>query len=156
MAILILIGVVCVLFLLHRLGFLLRFPLSWDLVRRIFLYILLLLGLLGFLSKAWSIVVSLEHLPPRWLISPSGNPIIDIVSTVTLGIALYGIWRWKKWGAYLVLVRLAFTIAIQLFVYRSLSWRLFHNYTGRENVFADLSGAVMWIIAFSLTWKHFE
>lgn len=155
MAVVILAIVVCFLVILKRLGLMPHFVFSWDLVWRIFVYILLLLGALTVAVKSWSIVVVVARLPRRWLVSPSANPIIDVVSTAALAVALYGIWKWKKWGAYLVLLRLAFTVALQIFVYRSLHWQLFRNYTGMENVLADLWGAVMWIIAFCLTWKHF-
>jgi len=106
--------------------------------------------------KTWSIVVVVAHLPTCWLVSPSATPIIAVVSTATLALALYGVWRWRKCGAYLVLLRLAFTVGVQVFVYRSLHWQLFRNYTGMENVIADWWGAFMWIIACSLTWKHFK
>lgn len=156
MAILLLVAVVCSLVVLHKLGLMPNFVFSWDLVWRIFIYILILLGVLTLVVKTWSIVVVLMHLPQRWLVSPSANPAVDGVSTAVLAIALYGIWRWRKWGAYLVLLRIAFTVTVQVFVYRSLKWRLFHNYSGTKNLIADFSGALMWIIAFSLTWKHFE
>ena len=106
--------------------------------------------------KTWSVVVVLAQLPPRWLVSPSANPVIDVFSTAVLVLALYGVWRWRKWGAYLVLLRLAFTVAVQVFVYRSLHWQLFRNYTGMENVLADCWGAFMWIIAFTLEWRRFS
>ncbi len=141
--------------ILHRIGLLKNLSFSWDLIWRLFLYILLALGVIGFLTKIWSISVIIAHLPSRWLISPSRDPLIDLVSTVMLGIALYGIWRRKKWGAYLVFVRLAFTIAVQVFVYQSLSWQLIGDYTGLENISADLVGALMWLLAFALTWGHF-
>jgi predicted ferric reductase len=98
MAIVILAIVVFSLAILHSLGVLPRFVFSWDLVWRIFIYILLLLGVLTVMVKTWSIVVVLAHLPQRWLVSPSADPVIDIVSTVVLALALYGVWRWKKWG----------------------------------------------------------
>jgi len=153
---LMLIIVVASLVLLHRLGLLPRFSFSWDLVCRIFVYILLMLDGFAFLLKTWSIIVILAQLPGRWLVSPSADPAIDVVSTTALGIALYGVWRWRKWATYLVLIRLAFTMAVQLFVYPSPSWRLVHGYTNFESVFTDLSGVVLWTVAFSLTWEHFE
>lgn len=156
MAIVLLAIVVGLLMVLHKIGLLPRLVFSWDLVWRIFIFVLLLLGVLTVIVKTWSIVVVMAHLPQRWLVSPSASPAIDIVSTGVLAAALYGIWRWKKWGAYLVLLRLAFTAGVQIFVYRSYHRRLFRNYNGTENLFADLSGAIMWIIAFCLTWKHFE
>lgn len=155
MAIILLALIVGSLVTLHRLGVLQRFNFSWDLVWRIFIRILLWLGVLTVAVKTWSIVVVLGHLPRRWMLSPSANPPIDILSTAVLALALYGIWRWRKWGAYLVLLRIAFTVVVQVFLYRSLQWHLFRNYTGSENVLADFSGAVMWIVAFCLTWKHF-
>lgn len=156
MAIVFLAVVVSSLVILHRLGFLPGFDFSWDLVGRIFIYILLLLGMLTVVVKTWSVVVVLAQLPPRWLASPSANPVIDIFSTAVLVLALYGVWRWRKWGAYLILLRLAFTVAVQVFVYRSLHWQLFRNYTGMENVLADFWGAFMWIIAFTLAWRRFS
>lgn len=122
----------------------------------LFLDILLLLGLLGVLSKTWSIVVVVGHLSSSLLVSPSQNPLIDTVSTVALALALYGIWPGRKGGAYLVLARLAFTIAVQVFIYQSFSWQLFRNYTGEENAVADLIGGAMWLLAFSQTWRSFS
>jgi len=142
--------------LLHRLGWLSRFSFSWDLVARVFVYILLTLDALAFLLKAWSITVVLAQLPARWLVAPVGNPAIDVATTSALGIALLGIWRWKKWAAYLVLIRLAFTMAVPLSLSPSLSLRLLHDYTNLESVFADLSGVVLWTLAFSLTWERFD
>ncbi len=155
-SLLILIFILAVLFVLHSLGILRNFSFSWDFVGRLWLYILLGFGILTLLVKTWSIVVILTHLPANLLISPSQNPAIDIFSTVILAIGLYGIWRWKKWGAYLVLLRLAFTIIVQVFVYHSLNWQLIADYTGKDNLFADVSGAITWVIAFSLTWGHFN
>ena len=153
---LMLITVVGSLILLHRLGLLSRFSFSWDLVCRIYVYILLMLDGLAFLIKTWGIVVVLGEIPERLLAPPSVNAAIDIVSTTALGVALYGVWRWRKWAAYLVLIRLACTMVVQLFIFPSSSWRLFHGYTDLESVFTDLSGVVLWTVAFSLTWEHFE
>jgi hypothetical protein len=101
-------------------------------------------------------VVVLAHLPARLLVSPSRDPALDILSTVVLAVALVGIWRRKKWGAYLVLARLAFTIGLQVFVYRSLGWHLAQNYSGLDNVLADFSGAAMWLVAFAGAWRDFS
>jgi hypothetical protein len=144
------------LFFAKRMGLAPRLILSWDLAWQILIYILLAFGVLGFLAKAWSIAVVLAHLPSTWLVSPSGDPGIDIVSTGMYGIALYGVFRWKKWGAYLIFVRLAFTICMQLFLYHSASWNLVAGYTGADNLFADLSGAFTWLLAFVLAWKRFS
>ncbi|MGA8529162.1 MAG: hypothetical protein WB622_05565 [Acidobacteriaceae bacterium] len=125
MAIVLLAVVVGSLVILRRLGLMPRFVFSWDLVWRIFVYILLLLGVLTVIVKTWSIVVVLAHLPHRWLVSPSANPVIDAVSTAILAIAHYGVWRWRKWGAFLVLLHIALTVVVQAFVYRSLHWHSF-------------------------------
>lgn len=111
-----------------------------------------MLGVLGLLSKLWNIVVVLAHLNARLLISPSRDPLIDMLSSAGLALALYGVWRRRKWGAYLIFVRLAFTIVVQVFIYHSLNWRLTRGYTGRENVWADAMGAAMWLLAFWRTW----
>jgi hypothetical protein len=74
--------------------------------------------------------VVLAGLNSRSLISPSREPTIDIVSCLLLAAALYGIWRLKKWGAYLVLLRLGYTIVVQVVVYQSLSWQLIGSYSG--------------------------
>ncbi len=155
-SLLILAGVMAALFILKRLGFLPRLIFSWDLTGRILIYILLAWGILGVISKTWSIIVVLAHLPSAWLVSPSANPVIDIISTIAYVAALYGIYRWTKWGAYLIFVRLAFTMVIQVFVYHSLGWQLVGNYTGLDNLLADLSGGVTWLIAFALPWKRFR
>jgi hypothetical protein len=89
-------------------------------------------------------------------ISPSRDPALDITSSVMLAVALFGIWRWRKWGAYLIFVRLAFTIIVQLFIYHSLNWQLIGNYTGIENVIGDLLGVVLWFWAFSRKWSYFK
>jgi len=39
-----------------------------------------MLGGLAVVAKTWRIVDVLAHLPPRWLVSPSANPAIDIAS----------------------------------------------------------------------------
>ncbi|MGH7141259.1 MAG: hypothetical protein ACREGH_01315 [Minisyncoccia bacterium] len=116
---------------------------------------MLALGVLGVLAKAWSIIVILAHLSPALLISPSQNFSLDIVSTIVYAVALWGIWRFKKWGAALVFVRLAFTIFLQLFIYHSLSWHLAAGYTGLDNLYADISGGLTWLIAFVWLWKYF-
>jgi hypothetical protein len=143
------------LFLLQRFGVLPNFSLSWDLAWRTFLNILLVLGIFGLVSKIWSIVVVLGRFDAK-LISPSRDPLVDIASTALLALALYGVSRRRRWGAYLILARLVFTIAVQVFVYRSVGWRLVGNYTGLENVFADLSGAMMWLVAFNRNWAAFR
>lgn len=155
MALLIALVVVGVLFLLHRLGFLRDLTLSWRLFWTVFLNVLLLFGLAAVAAKTWSIVVVLGHLDPRLLISPSRDPYIDIASTAVLALALYGVWRRHKWGAYLVLARLAFTVGVQVLVYHSLGWQLARSYTGAQNVAADLIGAAMWLLAFNRTWDQF-
>ncbi len=124
--------------------------------RGLFLDLLLLFGVIGLATKLGSIVIVLAHLNTHLLISPSSNPAIDIPSSVMLAVALLGIWRWKKWGAYLIFARLAFTIIVQLFIYHSLSWQLIGNYTGIENVIGDLLGVVLWFWAFSRKWSYFK
>ncbi|HEY6516077.1 MAG TPA: hypothetical protein VIY50_08030 [Steroidobacteraceae bacterium] len=155
MALLLLGVIVGGVFLFHRLGLWQHFSLSWDLAWRIFLNILLVLGVLGLISKVWSIAVVLGHFNAALLISPSRDPGIDIASTAVLALALYGVWRRWKWGAYLIFVRLAFTIGVQVLVYHSYGWHLVRNYSGAENLYGDLSGAVMWLLAFNRNWAYF-
>jgi hypothetical protein len=156
MALLILGLIVGGLFVLCRFRILPNLSLSWGLIWTIFLNILLVLGALGFVSKAWSIVVVLGHLNAKFLVSPSRDPVIDIASAAVLALALFGVWQRRKWGAYLIFIRLAFTIGVQVLVYHSLGWHLARNYTGADNVYADISGAVMWFLAFNRNWKHFR
>jgi hypothetical protein len=156
MALLLAAVIVGLLILLHRAGFLPDFSLSWTLFWTVFLNILLALGVVTVLVKAWSIAVILGHLDSKLLISPSRDPLIDIGSTAALALALYGIWRRWKWAACLVLARLAFTIGVQVFVYHSLHWQLVRNYAGYQNVLADLIGAAMWLLAFNRTWAQFR
>jgi hypothetical protein len=156
MALLITVLIIAVAFALRGVGVLATFQFSSRLFWNLFLNVLLALGVLAVVIKAWSIVVVLGHLNPKLLISPSQDPIIDIVSTTALALGLYGIWRRRKWGGYLVLARLAFTIGVQIFIYHSLDWQLFRNYSGIDNVLADVSGAIMWLLAFNRTWPDFR
>ncbi len=121
-----------------------------------FLGVLLIFGVIGLATKIWSIIIVLAHLNTHLLISPSRDPALDITSSVMLAVALFGIWRWRKWGAYLIFVRLAFTIIVQLFICHSLNWQLIGNYTGIENVIGDLLGVVLWFWAFSRKWSYFK
>jgi hypothetical protein len=156
MALLITVLIISVLFLLAAVGVLPTFRFSSNLFWNLFLDVLLVLGALAVVLKAWSIVVVLDHLDPKLLISPSRDPIIDTVSTTALALALCGIWGGRKWGAYLVLARLAFTIGVQIFIYHSLDWQLVRNYSGLDNVLADVVGMTMWVLAFNRTWADFR
>jgi hypothetical protein len=123
--------------------------------RGLLIDVLLVLGGIGLLTKLWSVFVLEAGLSSRLLISPSRDPIIDIISCLLLAAALYGIWRLKKWGAYLVLLRLAYTIVVQVLVYQSLSWQLIGSYNGISNLLGDVLGAVLWVWAFSRKWSFF-
>jgi len=124
--------------------------------RGAFLNVLVVLGVIGLLTKLWSIVVIMAHLNSRLLISPSRDPLIDISSSVLLALALFGIWHLRKWGAYLVLIRLAYTVIVQLFLYHSLAMPLIGNYNGTQNVLGDVLGAALWLWAFSRKWSYFQ
>ncbi len=132
--------------------------------RGVLLTILLIFGVIGLLAKIWSIIVVLANLNMSWMISPSQNPLIDTVSTLILAVALYGIWQWKKWGAYLIFGRLAYTMFVQLFVYHSLGWQLislypgtgYGTYTGLFNIGTDIFAVFMWLLAFSRKWTYFK
>jgi len=155
-ALLLLCVILILLFGLQRIGIGVKRQISWRMAGSIFLYILLALGVLGVIAKAWSIAVILLHLNPAWLVSPSQNPVLDILSTVIYAIALYGIWRRRKWGAYLIFVRLALTIFLQVYVYHSLHWQMTAGYTGLDNLYADFSGGATWLIAFYWMWAYFS
>lgn len=155
MALLVALAIVGVLVLLRRLGFWPDVPPSWNLFWRIFLNVLWVLGVAAVVAKAWSIAVVAGHLDPRLLVSPSRDPFIDGISTAFLALALYGVWERRKWGAYLIFVRLVLTICIQVFVYHSLQWHLVRHYTGAQNLAADFVGVAMWLLAFNRTWDMF-
>jgi hypothetical protein len=155
-SILILAFIVTALFIFRRIGLFPNVPLTWDLVWRIFLRILIAFGVLGVIAKVWSLVVVRGHLNTAWLVSPSQNPLIDGISTVIYAVALVGVWRWRKWGAYLIFVRLGLTVFVQVFIYQSLGWQLAAGYTGLDNLYADLSGALTWLLAFFFNWIHFK
>jgi hypothetical protein len=116
----------------------------------------------------------------NWLPAPTGDFVLwlrayqpgaavlsgeyHISSTALLAAALLGIWRWRKWGAYLIFVRLAYSMVVQIFVYHSLGWQLislypgtgYGTYTGLFNIVADLLGVVTWFLAFYFTWPYFK
>jgi hypothetical protein len=71
-------------------------------------------------------------------------------------VALFGILPLRKWGAYLVLIRLAFTIIVQVFVYHSLGMPLIGNYNGTQNILGDVLGAALWLWAFCRQWSYFK
>jgi hypothetical protein len=52
-----------------------------------------------------------------------------MAETAMLAIGLVEVLRWKRWGFYVVLVRLGITILVQLFVYNSLSQSLIAGYS---------------------------
>jgi hypothetical protein len=54
-----------------------------------------------------------------------------------------------------VLLRLAYTIVVQVLVYQSLSWQLIGSYNGISNVAGHVLGAVLWVWAFSRKWSSF-
>ena len=93
---------------------------------------------------------------PNLEISPSGSVPVDMVETGILVVAIIGVLRWKKWGFYLVLVRLAITVLVQLFLYQSLGQQLIAGYNGTTNVIDDFVGAALWIWAVYRKWSLFE
>ncbi len=64
--------------------------------RGLFLNLLLLFGLIGPLAKIWSIIVVIAYLNNSLMISPSKYPLIDILSSLPLAVALFGIWRMRN------------------------------------------------------------
>jgi hypothetical protein len=56
--------------------------------RGLFIDVLLVLGVIGLFSKLWSVFVVEAGLNSRLLISPSREPIIDIISCLLLAAAL--------------------------------------------------------------------
>ena len=124
--------------------------------RGTFIDVLLIIGVIGLLTKVWSIAVVLAHLNRNLMISPSRDPLVDLSSSALLALALFGIWRLRKWGAYLVILRLAYTILVQLLLYQSLGWGLIGSYNGAQNIIGDLLGAGLWLWAFSRKWSSFK
>ena len=88
--------------------------------------------------------------------SPSGSIPLDMTETAILAVGLVGVLRWKKWGFYLVLIRLGITILVQLFLYQSLGQQLIGGYNGTTNVVFDFVGVAFWIVAVSRKWSYFE
>ncbi|HWE46747.1 MAG TPA: hypothetical protein VG407_12040 [Caulobacteraceae bacterium] len=155
MALPILALVVFCLFVLQRFGVLREHRLSWDLTWRIFLNILTTLGVVTVLVKLWSVAIVTYHLDNRILAAPTTDPPAAIASAVVLALGLIGVWRRRKWGAYVVLGRLVLVVALQAYAYRSLGWDLFRGWNGAENVTANLVSLMLWTWAFACTWKHF-
>lgn len=78
--------------------------------RGVFLTVLIIIG---FLIQIWDVVDFLSHSPNAFSI-PWWN-FYSFINLVFSFIALYGIWRWKKWGAILwVILDLIFLIFIPL------------------------------------------
>ena len=123
--------------------------------RGIFLYFMIIFGVVTVLVKVFS-VIALASKHSNLIISPSGSPAIDLFSTALLVVALIGIWKWKKWGAYLVFIRLAFTMIVQFFIYQSLGLSLIAGYNGTFNFIADVAGAGLWVLALYRKWSYFE
>lgn len=112
-------------------------------------------GVITIIAKVFS-VIALVSRHGNLIISPSGFPAIDLFSTALLVVALIGIWKWKKWGAYLVFIRLAFTMIVQFFIYQSLGAILIAGYNGTLNFLADIVGAGLWALALYRKWPYFE
>ncbi len=155
MALLVLLLIVAGLFVLQRFGSFRDYRITWDMTGRLFLNILTAFGVLTVVMKLWSVGVVAFHLDSRLMLSPTRYPPVDIASSVVLALGLIGVWRRRKWAAWVVIARLVFTIGLQLFIYRSLGWDLFRGYTGEDNALADIVGLLMWALAFAFTWKHF-
>jgi hypothetical protein len=123
--------------------------------RGLFLTVVIAFEFLTVLVKVLSDVALVTN-HPNLEISPSGSVPIDTVETGILVVAIIGVLRWKKWGFYLILVRLAITILVQLFLYQSLGQQLIAGYNGTENVIDDFVGAGLWIWAVYRKWSFFE
>jgi hypothetical protein len=132
-----------------------RRPVTWDLTGRTLLDILTTLGALTAAVTFWSIGVVAFHLQDRTFFEPIRFAPLAILSSIVLALGLIGVWRRRKWGAWLVLAQLAFTAATQTFTYRALGWDMFRGLTGWVNVTGDVASLVLWVLALLWTWKHF-
>ena len=123
--------------------------------RGIFLTVVILFHVLTVIVKVFSdmaLVTGNSSLE----ISPSGSVPIDLSESAILVAGIVGLLRWKRWGFYLILVRLAVTIAVQLFVYHSLGQNLIAGYNGTLNVIYDFAGAAIVSLAVYRKWSYFE
>ena len=103
----------------------------------------------------WSVGVVAFHLEDRAIFAPLRFAPLAILSSIVLALGLIGVWRRRKWGAWLVLAQMAFTAAVQVFTYRALGWDMFRGYAGWMNVSGEVASLAMWALALLWTWKHF-
>ena len=132
-----------------------RRPITWDITGQLFLNILTTLAVLTLAVTLWSVGVVAFHLQDRAIFAPMRFAPVAILSSIILALGLIGVWRRRKWGAWLVLAQLAFTAAMQVFTYRALGWDMFRGFTGWMNVSGDVASLVLWVLALLWTWKHF-
>ena len=155
MALLVLLLIVGALFVLQRFGSFRDHPITWDLTWRIFLNVLIAIALLTMAVKLWGVGEAIFHLDTRVLVAPAREPPVDIASAMVLAFGLIGVWRRRKWSAWVVIGRLVVTIGLQVFIYRALGWDMVRGLDGWRNVTGDVADLLMWAWAFNRNWKHF-
>lgn len=123
--------------------------------RGIFLTILLVLSVIGFIWRLFITFggglagVTYVNPPPFWY--RSFEIIANWVSVLSLGGAIFGLFKWKKWGVYLLALSLVVDIVYHLAMFIFADW-----YTGSARAVGGVIVAGLWFCAISRKWQNFS
>lgn len=112
-----------------------------------FLTIMIVLGALGLLQALYY-YMNTDMVQQTLGVVPSWYPMYLLVGVAVQAAGLYGLWIWKKWGAYAIFAWIAITLAAQLTVIKPVQY----------GEFAYISTALMgglWFWAIHRKWKYF-
>jgi hypothetical protein len=79
--------------------------------------------------------------------------LVSALEIIPLAVALYGIWRWRRWGIYSLSVYIA--IAILATFVSDVVFKIYVGYAQYVISF-DLLTAVLWFWALSRKWSYFK
>ena len=97
--------------------------------------------------------LGIRYVPPAWTVIYT--PVIGVISIV----ALYGIWQWKQWGAYLLFASIAVSLFETAFLIQG--YIQFPPHISKQGIvlYTELNMAVeagLWFWAVYRKWKYFE
>jgi hypothetical protein len=120
--------------------------------RGIFLTVLVILGVIGALMIFFSGII--YPITGIGLGSDAGKLtlLVSALEFIPLIAALYGIWKWKKWGVYSLIVYILISI-LSTFIFDI----LLKIYTGYAQyvILIDIFEAAIWFWAISRKWSYF-
>lgn len=121
--------------------------------RGIFLTVLVILGVIGALMIFFSGII--YPITGIGLGSDAGKLtlFVSVLEFIPLIAALYGIWKWKKWGVYSFIVYILISI-FSTFIFDI----LLKIYTGYAQyvILIDILEAAIWFWAISRKWSYFK